>query len=80
LFAPVWLSECVPTSSARKARAGIPSLVECASLGCGLSSLFHARVSMNRHEELLILTFGAVDHPLDDAFLQSAYRAEATCR
>jgi hypothetical protein len=33
-------------------------------------------VSMNRRGDLLILTFGAVDHPLDDAFLQSAYRAE----
>jgi hypothetical protein len=64
----------------RDGRAGIPPLIEWATLGCGLSSLFHARVSMNRHEELLILTFGAVDHPLDDAFLQSAYRAEATWR
>src|SRR5260221_12010605 len=41
-----------------------------------LSSLFHARLSMNPSEDRLVLPFGAVDHPLDDAFLQSAYRAE----
>src|SRR6202051_1687812 len=58
-------------------KKAVEAPLDIARLGCELSSLFHARLSMNRTEDRLILPFGAVDHPLDDAFLQSAFRAES---